>query len=992
MPAVQNATLFHGDYSHVLHVPASASSATVEIRSGLADVDVDLHIRFGADTDVAAGAIVSDYSSTGLTASERVVIDANAAPALKAGDYYISYAVYTEGVDIPITLTVTLTGSSSEPIALVTSEIPDTCLLSSSRDFVLPQAARLRRILALYQWETGEAQVDYSVLQGPVPVATGSLTRGACAGEGSAWCLAESDVDVLLPSGPYRLQLANPRACSAIEMGPAVVAIYGDLLPAPSWQPLSETTAGPQGGTIEAGLSIKVPAGALAAAVPVRVSSMDSSEPASAQRLSAVYQVQGLGLSQAKPLEISVPLSVAPQGPLTLVWSTELPAGLTTPRGVRLLPARYENGRAIADLPAVEPGAGEDGAAASTLSKLRAALVDPTSLTSRLYVLGGFAEVGSPSGRFIVHYPVSGDAVMEIAEETGIFLDTVEARLKAMTVDTSRRASPIDVYLASPNGTEGSLFGLNSSTGDPINGVTESDIWGGANVGYVLNLNFATDRENFHVTAAHELLHVYQAAFDPRNISLRRAVTDSPWLWLLEATPTWLERAFANHPDRFTPTEAVHHRFFAFRHGLNYSTAFDTTDNYHGYGAASLIEYLAPIQTSKVNLLGKLMEQFAVSTGILVKTNRYSTLEAIRSITGEPWITLWPGYFNELLEGRIYPAISVYKSAGVTGSMLDFQSDPEVTKGTFSLTGDTAKAQTFPLSWQAPPLSAALMYGTLPAQSALPAAARLTYRFQNASNGDYFFVYHYDRKSGQTTRLYQGSAPYTIDNLAAIATDASSELYAFILNAEDQPDAGSTCNQREFQVIYDPGAPNPLSKVTGVSVRVNALPTFEDPVSKGTTNSFIGWSEFLSNAHCGSNATRSIAWRGTTLNVSADCNGSMGGEDNPVGVAHTTATVKMNASFTAIDLLEMNQTLTVRTSNHVGEYRKTASICLQNLPADDTVKYKSYIQTVPSTDAPGKVCGMEIKREALNGEAVTNTLILKSLEWPAAASLRVELQ
>ncbi|QOY88908.1 hypothetical protein [Paludibaculum fermentans] len=992
LPAVQNATLFHGDYSHLLHVPATATSATVEIRSTLAEVDVDLHVRFGTDTEVAGGAIVSDYSSVGLTAAERIVIDGSASPPLRAGDYYISYAVYTKGVEIPLTLTVTLAGESTEPVALVTSDIPDPCLLTASRDFTLAQAARIRRVLALYQWETDEAQVDYTILRGPVAVTSGSLARGACVSEGSSWCLAEADADVTLPSGPYRLQLAQPQACSAADAGPAVVAIYGDLLPAPSWRPLAETVAGPDGGVIEAGLSIQVPAGALAAPVPVRVATLDTTEPASPQRLSAIYQLEGLGLNQSRPISISIPLTAAPQGALTIVWSTSMPAGLTTPQGVRLLPASYENGRAVAELPAVDLGSAEDGVSATSNSKRRSALVDPTSLTSRLYVLGGFAEVGSPSGRFVIHYPVSGDAVQEIAEETGIFLDSVEARLKTMAVDTSRRTSRIDVYLASPNGTEGSLFGLNSTSGDPINGVTESDIWGAANVGYVLNLNFATDRENFHITAAHELLHVYQAAFDPRNVSLRRAVTDSPWLWLLEATPTWLERAFSDHPDKFTPTEAVHHRFYAFRHGLNYSTAFDTTDNYHGYGAASLIEYLAPVQSPKANFLGKLMEQFAASKGILLTTNRYSTLEAIRNLTGEPWITLWPGYFAELLEGRIYPAISVYKSSGVTGSMLAFQSDPEVMKSTFSLAGDTAKAQTFAFPWQAPPLSAALMYGVVPARSALPAGARLTYRFLTASSGDYFFLYHFDGKTGQTTRLYHGSAPFTIDNLASLATDATTELYAFILNAEDQPDAGATCNQREFQAIYDPGTPNPLIKATGVSVRVNALPTFVDPVTKGTTDSFIGWNEFITNAHCGSNAVRNNSWSGTTFNVVADCDGRMGGEDNPVGVAHTTATVKMNPSFTAIDQLQMNQTLTVRTSNHVGEYRKTTSICLQNLPPDDTVKYKSYVQTVPSADAPGKVCGIEIKREALNGEAVTNTLILKSLEWPAAASLRVEIQ
>jgi len=59
--------------------------------------------------------------------------------------------------------------------------------------------------------------------------------------------------------------------------------------------------------------------------------------------------------------------------------------------------------------------------------------------------MGGFGEVRSPANRFTVHFPVSGDAAMELAEETGIFLDRVEAKLIAMGVNTARRTSRIDV-------------------------------------------------------------------------------------------------------------------------------------------------------------------------------------------------------------------------------------------------------------------------------------------------------------------------------------------------------------------------------------------------------------------------------------------------------------------------------------------------------------------------------------------------------------------
>ncbi|MDZ4800543.1 MAG: PPC domain-containing protein [Bryobacteraceae bacterium] len=341
LPAVQSSTLFHGDYSHRLTVPAQTTRVVIEIDSSRKDVDVDLFVRYGTDVDLESQ-VVADFRSVGDTAKERIVIDTP-----KAGEYYIAYGVFTMGVEVPLTLTVTQEGGGgSDGVALLTSDIPDTCLLSGVRDFTLERAARVKQVYAMYKWDTGESRVDYKVLQGSAVLLSASLTRGGtCLTDGSPWCGAEGTVDVTLAAGPYRMQLANPRACAPSVGGPATIALYGQYLPGPTWQVLSETMVGPGGGTVQGEVSIQVPAGALTAGSRVKLSALDSPEPPSPQRISKIFKVEGIGVNQTQSIEVSVPLTGAPNGPVTVLWSAELPAGLTPTRGIKLLPARVENGR-----------------------------------------------------------------------------------------------------------------------------------------------------------------------------------------------------------------------------------------------------------------------------------------------------------------------------------------------------------------------------------------------------------------------------------------------------------------------------------------------------------------------------------------------------------------------------------------------------------------------------------------------------------------------
>ncbi len=105
---VNNPTLFAGFLSFRLEVPANAARVTFTLNSVDPGVDVDLFVRFGEDPGVADGRVVADYSSTGGSGNEEIVIDRHSDPPLQTGTYFIALALFDTGVIARGTLTATL--------------------------------------------------------------------------------------------------------------------------------------------------------------------------------------------------------------------------------------------------------------------------------------------------------------------------------------------------------------------------------------------------------------------------------------------------------------------------------------------------------------------------------------------------------------------------------------------------------------------------------------------------------------------------------------------------------------------------------------------------------------------------------------------------------------------------------------------------------------------------------------------------------------------
>ena len=102
---VDSPMLFSGDASFQVEVPEGVTRVTFTLESVDPDVNVDLYVRYGQDNAIQGGSVVSDYSSTGPTGNEQIVVTPQSAPPLRAGTYYVSLMLRTTRAVAEVTLT-----------------------------------------------------------------------------------------------------------------------------------------------------------------------------------------------------------------------------------------------------------------------------------------------------------------------------------------------------------------------------------------------------------------------------------------------------------------------------------------------------------------------------------------------------------------------------------------------------------------------------------------------------------------------------------------------------------------------------------------------------------------------------------------------------------------------------------------------------------------------------------------------------------------------
>jgi len=138
LPVVTTSTLFAGTQGYRVQVPEGATELEITLATTTANADLDLFVSFESEPAIESGRIRSDYTSINNSGNERILINAQSSPPLRAGTYYVALASFTTGREIITTLTARIgtpggTGGGTSTTTLLTSGV--------IREYNLPSVA-----------------------------------------------------------------------------------------------------------------------------------------------------------------------------------------------------------------------------------------------------------------------------------------------------------------------------------------------------------------------------------------------------------------------------------------------------------------------------------------------------------------------------------------------------------------------------------------------------------------------------------------------------------------------------------------------------------------------------------------------------------------------------------------------------------------------------------------------------------------------------------
>jgi PKD repeat protein len=573
--------------------------------------------------------------------------------------------------------------------------------------------------------------------------------------------------------------------------------------PAEGNAPVATATIGASGGTLSGGgFTLTVPPGAFSANANLRLFSGGASTPLDEFRTSKVFELEGLPDDRAKPVSLTLDItrSVSVSGVDFVAVADEvfLPSASVLASPPMLVSATRSGSKVTATIPATPLDQG--------LASGRGAQEPHQDVqqTFTMWSITGYAALNSGQGHFNVIYPIT-DLMLGGAEEVANGLESAYTSIADLGFEWNRRTSwPVSVSIE-PFDAESTRLGE-----------TVPSRWGINWYWLHLNANRLTTQADIALmkeAAAHELFHMAQFLYDPRN-RITMARQPGAWLWADEATAVWFENHF--NGSSAPPQVVTENHAFMTKRGLEFPPGEPQTVQDHGYGAAQLMRDLA-------NRKGNA----AVAEFVRRKSNsQVLPVDAYDTQTGSSAESTWRLFVDEYVRANLYSAFPT--SADLWNASSGNR---------YSFTSSTDSGTTF--NWTAPDLSARF-YGIQFTDKTWAADTHVTLKLTAPAKDAISTVYtlksgkitslgyHYDGEvfkvpnaetfanngtsllvvvaNGRAVRPYTGTSPITLvaqkESAGNIVCDRGSEPYAL------RP--GWDINACEWE---NGGAPGPLFKL-----------------------------------------------------------------------------------------------------------------------------------------------------------------------------------
>lgn len=252
-----------------------------------------------------------------------------------------------------------------------------------------------------------------------------------------------------------------------------------------------------------------------------------------------------------------------------------------------------------------------------------------------IFAVTGYGWVRSPNNTFLINAPV-GEA--DKAQRLAVDLEDMYEMYNNPPYNFSyeqRTKYPIKVNL---------YYFVNS-----LSNMNLKDAYGVMTPGFIgvnrhhisINTNPSVNPHysNYKLTAAHELFHLVQSYYDPREIQ----VLPSEFWWVEEATAVLMERKAASDPNTYL-SEVLKTHAYAPLEGLVAGLAKNGAEH-HGYGMSSMFKYLTDMHG----------EEFLLKVFQQRYTNGVPSWSAIKaSLNGQDYSEWYGTFIKMLLQGGIY--------------------------------------------------------------------------------------------------------------------------------------------------------------------------------------------------------------------------------------------------------------------------------------------------------------------------------------------------
>lgn len=329
---------------------------------------------------------------------------------------------------------------------------------------------------------------------------------------------------------------------------------------------ISEKTIGIEGGNLQAeGFEVTVPAQTFSAPTKVSITKINDNGFGS-NALTDAYLINNIPSDATGKLKLSLKIP-STTGNVTLMFTSNPFAPSDYGEIISSVPINFEKNGDVAQVEVMLTDLTQSQGFSRSGDK------ESSYFSLGLQAVTGYTSLVSDGEHFKISYPVIMD---EEATNLGDYLEEALEKITQLPLNMStqgRSSWPIDVTI--------------KKLGSNQYGFFEPSILGNNYASLIFNKDKIDDVTQMRATTIHELMHLVQSLYDPRN-RYSKAKFESPTLWLDEAVAVWCEGLMIPESSYISPVRNGN-EMAPFKG--NFVNKPDDPQNF-GYGMSAMIKYI----------------------------------------------------------------------------------------------------------------------------------------------------------------------------------------------------------------------------------------------------------------------------------------------------------------------------------------------------------------------------------------------------------------